>query len=283
MSQGKQILITGATGTLGRHLIPKLLSEGHSLIHLGRSKLDLPGLRWARADFSRLEEVDPGIFQGLDAILHMANLTKEDPALDQRVAKLLFSRAAEAGVPSFFYASSIRVYGHRLGEIDEESPPKPCPFDSYGRRKLETELLLRKLAKKSRTRLHLLRIGHTLTPENIAKAPETLGLRFLLLWGRGYPHFIHIADVEKTIAALLREHRNLKFTEFNLTRDTATYLGLYAKKLPTWQRCLAKTLALPPAIPFLLFRRTLPARETRCALIRHSHLAKQGVEYKDSP
>jgi nucleoside-diphosphate-sugar epimerase len=32
-----KILITGATGFVGRHLIPQLLSEGHTVLELTRS------------------------------------------------------------------------------------------------------------------------------------------------------------------------------------------------------------------------------------------------------
>ena len=275
-----KILITGATGTLGKHVIPALLREGHTLVHLGRSALPLDheNLSWILADFQRLELLDQGLFSGVDLILHMANMTKEDPALDLRLAEFLFQGAAAHAVPSFFYASSIRVYGHRLGTIDEDSAPDPSAHDPYGQNKLATELLLRRLAQNTPTKLRLLRIGHVLTPENLAKAPQRLGLASLLLWGRGFPHYIPVSDTLSALLFLVEKHRSLDYSVFHLTREdeTCRYLDFHLNSAPFWKRALVRACALPLPLSFLFLRSTPGARESRCALILSRHLYTQG-------
>jgi len=273
-----KILLTGATGTIGGALIPRLLAAGHTLVHVGRAKLPIhhPCLEWVIADFSGGEALVAGPWSGCEAALHLANLTKEDPALDRTVSAELFGLAAAAGVKNFFYASSIRVYGNAYGVITEEATPAPLPSDLYGQAKLATEGVLRGLTERAPgTKLRILRIGHVITPENRAKLPRSLGARFLLLWGRGYPHYIAVADVVDALLFLLEKQTLLSQPEvLHLTRDeeNSRYADYYGS-------AVTRLLALPLWATRMITSSLPGAREARCSRILPKSLSELGWSF----
>jgi nucleoside-diphosphate-sugar epimerase len=264
-----KLVLTGATGTIGRFLIPELLREGHSVVHLGRGELreEFPQVDWRKVDFETCSGVEAHAFAGAGAVLHMANLTKEDPELDRRAAKFLFAEAAKQAVPHFFYASSIRVYGDALGVLEETSEPSPCASDEYGRSKLATERLLREAENGSGTKLRVLRIGHVITP---ARRRELhYGARSMLLWGRGYTHHIAVNQVVNAILFLLKG--NPRHGIYNVTVDTAAR----TLRAQFGQNSLAARFSLPLPVSRLVGT-AAEARETRGAWIRHASLEAEG-------
>jgi nucleoside-diphosphate-sugar epimerase len=215
--------------------------------------------------------------RGCEAVLHLANLTKLDPALDRTVSSALCVLAQKERVPNFFYASSIRVYGNARGELTENAPARPLPSDSYGTAKLATETALRALsAPAGLTKLRVLRIGHVLTPENLGRLPPRLSPRFLWLWGRGFPHYISVADAVGAILFLLK--KNLKDSQpeiFHVTRDEpgARYADLYGP---------ASFSPLPLSATWWLSSFAAGARESRCARIIPENLYRLGWKFSSA-
>lgn len=81
MFDGKRILITGATGLIGSHLLKRLLEEGAQVIAIGRSKKKLEYVFDEEMNFTNCELVDLDIntgipenmFGDLDYIFHAAS------------------------------------------------------------------------------------------------------------------------------------------------------------------------------------------------------------------
>jgi uncharacterized protein (TIGR01777 family) len=63
-----KILVTGASGLLGSALVPALAADGHEVVRLIRRAPQGAGERQWRPD----GEADPGIFEGADAVVHLA-------------------------------------------------------------------------------------------------------------------------------------------------------------------------------------------------------------------
>ena len=150
-----KILVTGTEGYIGSRLAPRLLARGHDVVGLdtglyrdGCLYLDSLGTPvGVRTAFKDLRAVTPEDFAGLDAVIHLAELSN-DP-LGQNRPELTFQinhqgsvriaqMARKAGVRRFVYASSCSVYGLGSGEILDETAPTN-PQTAYGHCKVMVE------------------------------------------------------------------------------------------------------------------------------------------------
>jgi len=138
-----KILITGTEGYIGARLAAWLPAAGHEVCGLdagfyrdGCLYTDPHGMPTApRTAFKDLRGIEPRDLEGLDAVVHLAELSN-DP-LGQNRPELTFrinhegsgriaKAARAAGVRRFVYASSCSVYGVGSGEfLDETSPTNP--------------------------------------------------------------------------------------------------------------------------------------------------------------
>lgn len=113
-----RVLMTGATGFIGRALAEALLREGHELVCAVRepARLQLGPGRWQalRADLATVPSRDwwrPHL-QGVDVVINAVGIIREQPgqafdALHDRAPRELFHAAAEAGVPRVVQISAL--------------------------------------------------------------------------------------------------------------------------------------------------------------------------------
>jgi nucleoside-diphosphate-sugar epimerase len=138
-----RVLVTGTEGYIGARLAPWLIARGHDVVGLdagfyrdGTLYLDPIGLpQMPRTIFKDLRTVTEADFQGVDAVVHLAELSN-DP-LGQNRPEITFKinhegsvriahAARQAGVKRLVYASSCSVYGVGAADfVDETSPTKP--------------------------------------------------------------------------------------------------------------------------------------------------------------
>lgn len=123
-----KILITGATGFLGKPLVAKLLEHGHEITRLSRS-YGTPGLHW---DPSK-RDVHYNRMEGYDAVIHLAGETISERFTKEKKQKIMESRrdATQFLVETllklsnppkhFISASAIGYYGNRNDEELTES------------------------------------------------------------------------------------------------------------------------------------------------------------------
>src|SRR4051794_28241741 len=67
----KQILITGATGMIGKRLISALQKAGHTISILSRKKASVPGIKTYVWDIDK-GIIDPKCMSGINTIIHLA-------------------------------------------------------------------------------------------------------------------------------------------------------------------------------------------------------------------
>jgi nucleoside-diphosphate-sugar epimerase len=136
-----RVLITGADGFLGRHLVADL--PGHTVICASRRPM--PGLDWRPLpDLGGDVDWAP-LLQGVDAVVHLANIAHQQASEDdfarvnQRATASLCAAAKAADIRQLVYVSSIYAQvGHLSARVIRETDA-PTPINAYGRSKLATE------------------------------------------------------------------------------------------------------------------------------------------------
>ncbi|TDD91058.1 NAD-dependent epimerase/dehydratase family protein [Actinomadura darangshiensis] len=89
-----RILVTGGTGTLGRHVVPLLRDAGRDVRVLSRSRREpAAGVEYVTGDLLKDEGVDAAM-DGVETVLHLAGANKGD----DEVARNLMRAVQKAGV-----------------------------------------------------------------------------------------------------------------------------------------------------------------------------------------
>lgn len=223
-----KILLTGATGFIGRKLALRLFREGHDLIVLsrnGRSVSRRLGLPCEAVECDLLvNPPPPRAYSGVDAIVHLAGEPVAEgrwtPARKKaiRESRLLGTRNLVEGMktrgasaPSVFVSTSaIGYYGDRGDELlTETSPPAPeGDFLAEVCRGWETEA---SRAEGFGARVAIMRLGIVLGEAGGALErmlpPFALGLGARLGNGRQWTSWIHVDDVVEAFCLALRDSR----------------------------------------------------------------------------
>lgn len=166
------VLVTGATGFIGRELVRRLCEQGYTVRIVTRSESSVPlELREPAVEIVSGSLSDPEfvseILKGVRHVVHLArsygNTWEEFRDGDVEMTRRFAQACAEAGVRRFVYASSIAVYyaGRRAGTITEETPPDRAIMRTqpYARAKVASEHLLTEMFHKSAFPVVIVRPG----------------------------------------------------------------------------------------------------------------------------
>lgn len=180
-----EILITGATGLVGSHLVAELAGS-HRVWALGRR----PEAADARVSWLAHDLAQPSLPEGLpdriDAVIHLAQSPRfrEFPEQAPHVFEVntastmrLLDWARAAGARHFVYASTGGVYGFGEAPFGEEAPlPPSLPF--YPATKRAGELLV----------------------DAFAGCMTTVNLRFFFVYGAGQKSDMLIPRLARSVA-----------------------------------------------------------------------------------
>lgn len=132
-----KVLVTGATGFLGRHVIPTLLERGHEVIATSRSAESARGFPWFGAvcflpHNVYSDPVDmPTSFSDVDALVHLAwqglpNYRESFHYENNLFADYRFLKAlVEQGIKHLLITGSSSEYGMQNGCLTEDMPTYP--------------------------------------------------------------------------------------------------------------------------------------------------------------
>jgi dihydroflavonol-4-reductase len=159
MTGAAKVLVTGGTGTVGRAVLERLVSEGRQVVGLARSQSSADALQAMGAEPVRgsVEDVDSiqVAAAGCGTLFHAAGVNAfclRDPSPLFRVNVIgslnVISAAARTGVERVVYTSSAAVFGEQTGTVGSETSEHRGSFLSeYERSKFEAERVVLETAR----------------------------------------------------------------------------------------------------------------------------------------
>lgn len=247
-----KILISGASGLVGKHLIPRLLAKGHEVHRLVRkTPKSSDEIQWdAEKGFSETERAK---LENFDAVVHLAgdNVASENWS-EEKKRKIKESRTigtrvlvdalknAQNPPKHFVSASAIGFYGSRGGEMLNEESAKGEGFLPEVCAAWEDEIK----RAEAFARVVYLRIGVVLAKDGGALekmlTPFKFGVGGIVGSGKQYMSWIALDDLTKIIHFAL-ENENL--------RGAVNAVAPVAVTNQEFTKTLGKVLSRPTFLP----------------------------------
>jgi nucleoside-diphosphate-sugar epimerase len=245
-----RLLVTGVEGYIGCLLAPFLQARGHDVVGLDTGYYRDGWLfsdRQLVAGFPRtinrdIREIQPQDLQGIDAVVHLAELSNDplgenNPAvtyqINHQASVRLAAMARDAGVNRFVYTSSCSVYGVAEGgsPMTERSPTNPQT--AYATCKTLVERDVTELACAAFSPVFLRnataygaspRMRFDIVLNNLAGLAATTGKIAMTSDGTPWRPLVHVLDICNAIGCALEAPRDAIHAEvFNVGHDADNY------------------------------------------------------------
>jgi nucleoside-diphosphate-sugar epimerase len=243
----QKILVTGATGFIGSHLVERLRNEKQAAVRaLVRNpakaeRLAKLGVELVPGDLADASAVERAV-QGCGVVIHLAAQVSSVPGREtfeqSNVAgtESLLRAAVAAGVSRFVHISSIAVFGLATsGEVNDQSPRRRSG-DAYCDTKLDAEEVVWRYSREGRMACVILRPSGVYGPGSTHWSVIPLkrikkGKMFLVSGGQGMLNYVYIDNLLDAILLTAEDERAVG--EAFLVNDGATtwkeYFGAYAR------------------------------------------------------
>lgn len=172
------ILVTGAAGFIGSHLISVLIEKGNNVRGLLMPHEDARELETSGVEIVRGNLTDPaslrGIANGIDTVYHLAARTLDWGPLKQFESividgtRNLLDECKRNKISRFIYASSLAALGmnRELKGLDETAEPLKCGIP-YCDTKNEAEALVKKICAQSSMDYTIIRPANVIGPGSV--------------------------------------------------------------------------------------------------------------------
>jgi dTDP-6-deoxy-L-talose 4-dehydrogenase (NAD+) len=218
-----KVLVTGATGFVGRHLVAALLARGCEIRAVARNAETAQGMPWINdvefiaADIHAADLNVVALTEGIDALAHLAW-----PGLPNYRALFHFEHnlmadyrfiksAVEAGVQQVLVTGTCFEYGMQSGPLSEATGPRPS--NPYGLAKHTLHLFLQSLQQEQPFTLQWARLfylhGEGQNPNSLLaaldRAIDSGEASFNMSAGEQLRDFLAIETAASHLAAILHQ------------------------------------------------------------------------------
>ena len=247
------VLVTGATGFVGQHLIEYLKLDGYNIKAISRKLI--PGVDTVICDFLK-DDIPDNALKGIDIVFHLAGYAhdlKSEPGIEQTYHKInvgvtvdLLSLSDKHNVKKFIFVSSVKaggapIKGNCASEKDQNSPD-----GIYGETKREAELRILETGRESSMHVSILRPA-------LIYGPKVKGNLQLMMQGikKGWfpplpeignrRSMIHVDDIVRALLLLVNSQQ--ANGEIFIATDGRTYSSrniyetmcrVLGKSIPNW-------------------------------------------------
>ena len=206
-----KVLVTGAAGFLGGHLIDMLLERGDEVRAMVRPIEDtsylrtLSGVEIVNGDLTDVASLKRAV-QGVERVYNVG--AKTGPWGPENVYRAinvqgladLIHAAMDANVQRVVHTSSITVYGHHLHGIVTEDDPFYAEDNPYSRTKIAGERLIANLIKDQNAPVVIVRPAWIYGPRDLASFAKYVsrvasGKFFLIGSGQNIVPIVYVRDV----------------------------------------------------------------------------------------
>lgn len=216
-----KILVTGATGFLGHHVISTLVERGVEVVATGRSLSKMKQAPWADAVTlvqMDLDQLPDSLMDQLHHPSHCVHLAwpnlpdyKSETHLNHSLpqSKNFLCKLIDQGIQKILVAGTCFEYGMQEGELSEKLPPRPD--NPYGRAKNQLRLELESYLKDKDTDLQWARLfymyGKGQNPKSLfaqlQKAIQSGCEEFDMSGGQQIRDYLPVEEVAAAIADLI--------------------------------------------------------------------------------
>lgn len=208
-----KVLVTGACGYIGRHVVAELVRQGHHVIASDFVNTGLP----EDVEFTDypIFNGDPDIYDKLgrpDVLIHLAwknGFIHNSPAHMEELSKhvVFLNHMIDAGIWSVSVMGSMHEVGYWEGAIRAETPCSPLSQYGVSKNALRQSMMLYTQGKD--TNFHWLRAFYIFGDDKrgssifakLHQAAEEGKTTFPFTSGKNYYDFIHIDELAKQIVA----------------------------------------------------------------------------------
>jgi predicted dehydrogenase/nucleoside-diphosphate-sugar epimerase len=275
------VLITGASGFLGRYIVPRFIDGGHKVRVFVRttsntSALEKLGVEIVRGDLKDSDSLAIAV-AGMDTVVHaaasMAGTPQEQEAATTQGTHDLLRIAEEAGVKRFIHVSSIVVLEMRMprggGSIQEDGPYETCEklMSHYTRSKMGAEKAAVEFAANGKMAVLILRPGLLFGPGGKLFLPRMgygFGSNCYALIGMG-GNPLPVSYVANCADAIFAAAEKVDVTEgiFNIVDDEPIKQIEYMREVKATVRPNLKIVR----VPYLMARTIAFFGETTSAIL----------------
>lgn len=210
-----KVLVTGANGHIGSHVVRQLLDAGHEVRAMVRKSADLRGLEGLKPEFAHGDIMDAEAVmkaaEGCDAIIHMAavyktiaNSAEEIVAPAVAGAENVFKAAAAHQIKRIVYTSSVASIGfsHDPNVYLTNTDWNNDAHNAYYVAKTQSERKAQALARQYDVHLVVICPAIVIGPNDFRITPSNqLVMDWLNGVGQTYPGGLNLVDVRDVAAA----------------------------------------------------------------------------------